>query len=154
MGRPRIPSEQKFYAKTEKSNGCWKWLGAFDRDGYPLFWDGDIQKMKRGHQYSYELHHGERNGECVMHTCDNPSCVNPDHLVLGTNADNCADKVAKNRQAKGESQGHSKLTESDVINIRQRRNEAYQDICAEFDIRPSTLYRIWNNESWKHIQIR
>lgn len=154
MGRPRIPSEHKFYAKIEKSNGCWKWIGSFDRDGYPLFWDGDIQKMKRGHQYSYELHHGERNGKCVMHTCDNPSCVNPAHLVLGSHADNCADKIAKDRHAKGETQGSSKLTEADVKVIKSRRSESYKIICEDFGLVPSTVYRIWNNQSWKHSNAR
>lgn len=152
MGRPRIPSKEKFFSKTDKSGDCWMWLGSFDRDGYGLFWDGDNQKMMRSHQYSYELHYGDRSGYCVMHTCDNPSCVNPNHLMLGTNADNCADKVSKNRHAKGEQQGASKLTEDDVVSILDRRNESYKVICSEYDIQPSTLYRIWNRESWKHIQ--
>ena len=152
MGRPRIPSESKFWSLVEKTDGCWKWLGSFDKDGYPNFWDGDNQKMMRGHQYSAELHLGDRKGKCVLHKCDNPSCVNPDHLFFGTHLDNQHDKVSKNRHAKGESQGHHKLTETQVREIRHRRSDSYKIICKEFDLAPSTVYRIWHSQSWSHIQ--
>lgn len=151
MGRKRIPSVKKFWSNTKTGPECWSWLGSFDRDGYPLFWDGDNQKMMRGHQYSYELHFGPRDGKCVMHICDNPSCINPEHLRLGTQKENQADKVAKNRQAKGEAQGASKLTEADVLQIRSRKSESYAKLSQEFCVAPSTIYRIWNNKYWQHL---
>ena len=64
--------------------------------------------------------------------------------------DNQNDKVAKNRHAKGEMQGHHKLTEAQVLKIRQRSKENYKKLCEEFQLVPSTVYRIWRGEAWKH----
>ena len=154
MGRPRIDSKQKFWLKTDKQSddACWTFLGATDKDGYGQFWDGDIQLMTRAHQFSAKIHLGDcPKGMCVCHTCDNPSCVNPNHLFYGSALDNQKDKMKKNRQAKGESQGHSKLTNNQIEQIRARANENYKVLCKEFNLVPSTIYRIWHNQSWKHI---
>ena len=154
MARPRIDSEQKFWAKTAKclDDECWLFSGAIDKDGYGQFWDGDIQKMTRAHQFSAKIHLGEKPKDaCVCHLCDTPLCVNPRHLFYGSALDNQNDKVAKNRQAKGEQQGHSKLTEAMIAEIRSRANESYRTLCQEFDLVPSTVYRIWRNQSWKHV---
>lgn len=154
MSRPRIDSKQKFWAKTDKrlDDECWLFLGAKDKDGYGQFWDGDIQKMTRAHQFSAKIHLGEKPKDaCVCHSCDTPLCVNPKHLFFGTALDNQNDKVAKNRHAKGEQQGHSKLTKLQISKIRSRTNENYRILCDEFKIVPSTVYRIWREQSWKHI---
>lgn len=154
MGRPRIDSKQKFWLKTDKQSddACWIFLGATDKDGYGQFWDGDIQLMTRAHQFSAKIHLGDcPKGMCVCHTCDNPSCVNPNHLFYGSALDNQKDKMTKNRQTKGESQGHSKLTNNQIEQIRARANENYKVLCKEFNLVPSTIYRIWHNQSWKHI---
>ena len=154
MGRPKIDSKQKFWSKTDKrsDNECWLFLGAKDKDGYGQFWDGDNQIMTRSHSFSAKIHFGViPKNMCVCHKCDNPSCVNPNHLFLGTALDNQKDKMAKNRHAKGESQGHSKLTNEQISQIRSRANDDYKVLCSEFNIVPSTVYRIWHKESWKHI---
>lgn len=152
MGRKKINVIDKFWAKVDQrsKDECWLWLGAPDKDGYGQIWDGYTGKMKRAHKVSAEIHHGPANGRIVMHSCDNPCCCNPEHLSYGTPQENQSDKVAKNRHAKGESQGHSKLTEAQVKTIRQRANEDYQKLCAEFNLSPSTVYRIWSGKSWKH----
>ena len=153
MGRPKLDSKTKFWLNVDKrlDNECWVFLGGKDKDGYGQFWDSDNQKQTRAHVYSAKLHLGESPAMlCVCHTCDMPSCVNPSHLFYGTQRQNIADKVDKNRQAKGEAQGHHKLTEAQVSEIRQRASEGYRKLCEEFQLVPSTVYRIWHGQAWKH----
>lgn len=92
----RVPILDRFWAKVEKSNGCWKWTG-MRAHGYGYLWREG--KMVRAHRLSYELFVGDPGDRVVMHRCDNPGCVNPDHLTLGTVADNNADMRAKQRHA-------------------------------------------------------
>ena len=152
MGRKKINVIDKFWSKVERRDNveCWLWLGAYDKDGYGQIWDGHAEKMKRAHRVSAEVHHGAAHNRVVIHSCDNPSCCNPAHLSYGSHQDNCADKVAKARQAKGEAQGHSKLTEAQVAEIRRRASEGYRALCSEFQLAPSTVYRIWHGQAWKH----
>jgi len=154
MGRPIIDPVKKFWSRVEKrdENECWPWLGSFDKDGYGQMRDGIRKIQDRAHKFSARLHFGEiPKGMCVCHFCDNQWCSNPKHLFFGTQQDNIADKLSKNRQAKGEQQGLSKLTEEQIAEIRSRANESYRTLCQEFGLVPSTVYRIWRNQSWKHI---
>lgn len=86
----------KFWAKVNKTDGCWEWTGATTHNGYGSFTvDG---RGVRAHRYSWRLHYGDDPGRMlVCHTCDNPKCVRPDHLFLGTTVQNERDKVAKGR---------------------------------------------------------
>lgn len=156
MGRKKINLVDKFWEKLDKraDNECWLWTGSFDKDGYGQIWDGFNKKMKRAHKVSAEIHHGIANGRIVIHSCDIPSCCNPAHLSYGTHRENCHDKILKNRHAKGEIQGHSKLTEIQVNEIRSRASEGYRKLCTEFKLVPSTVYRILNSQSWKHLFAR
>jgi hypothetical protein len=154
MGRKIIDPVAKFWSRVDKksTDECWLWTGSFDKDGYGQMRDGIRKIQDRGHKFSYRLHFGEIPvGMCICHKCDNPSCVNPDHLFLGSHRANQDDKMAKNRHAKGETQGHSKLTNEQIAQIRARANEDYKVLCSEFNVVPSTVYRIWHKQSWKHL---
>lgn len=87
------------------------------------------------------------------HKCDNPSCVNPDHLELGTRLDNVLDMVRRNRTnwATGEQASKAKLTESQVHSIRARTAESCTDLAAEFKVTHTTILKIWRRETWTHI---
>jgi hypothetical protein len=95
-----VPIEKRFWSKVKKVDGCWEWIGVKARNGYGLF---TVSGRRLGaHRVVYTLIRGEiPEGFCVLHQCDNPGCVNPEHLFLGTNADNVADRNAKGRTARG-----------------------------------------------------
>src|SRR6476659_8630141 len=96
------PAEERFWAKVEKGDECWIWTGCTDKDGYGrIRVDGSRSGPRtpiRVHRYSWELHNGEiAEGLWVLHHCDNPSCVRPDHLYLGDAAQNNRDAMSRKR---------------------------------------------------------
>jgi hypothetical protein len=109
-----------FWSRVIKSDQCWLWTGRPHRDGPSGY--GRIRargKTMKAHRFAYILACGDiPDGILVRHTCDNPICVRPDHLVLGTDQDNMQDKVDRGRQAKGERNGRANLSDSDVLLIR------------------------------------
>jgi hypothetical protein len=95
----------RFWSKVRKSDGCWEWTASKRFKGYGAFvWpseSGDIVQG-RAHRFSWLVHRGEiPPGMCCLHKCDNPACVNPDHLWLGTKAENNRDMIAKGRRVVG-----------------------------------------------------
>jgi hypothetical protein len=95
---------QRFWAKVKKTETCWTWTAYRDPQGYGTFSVGPraTHAPHRAHRVAWELTNGQiPDGSLVLHRCDNPSCVNPKHLFLGTHQDNQRDKVAKGRQATG-----------------------------------------------------
>ena len=114
------PPHERFFAKVDKTDGCWNWTACtYGRMGYGKFSVARSTSVS-AHCWSYEYHHGDiPKGMVVMHTCDNPKCVNPDHLVLGTRQDNQRDMKEKGRAASGERHHNSVLTEREVLAIRE-----------------------------------
>jgi hypothetical protein len=94
--------EERFWRKVKKSEGCWEWQGWRDDGGYGSIGSfGNADRVKT-HRYSWQLHNGPIPDDLlVCHTCDNPPCVRPDHLFLGTHLDNMRDKMKKGRHKAG-----------------------------------------------------
>lgn len=132
---------------------CWYWIGSIDCVGYGRFpYEGET----KAHRVSWKLFHGIiTKGMNVLHKCDVRSCVNPDHLFLGTQLDNVADMVSKNRlvviPSPGEKNGMAKLTREQVNEARSLHASGImqKDICKRFGVSPMTISRIVRNQSWK-----
>lgn len=135
--------------------GCWLWTAGTDPAGY-----GRILSPQRrvfaAHRLSWELHRGPiPAGMCVCHKCDTPGCVNPDHLFLGTHAENAADMIAKGRhlgrKRRGEATASAKLTVAQVLAIRAHPGSQKQ-IAREFGISPTSVCYIQARRNWGWLQ--
>ncbi len=153
--------EASFWAKVQKTETCWLWTaGQFGHSGYGSFsikMDGRTHSV-RTHRHSWEMANGPiPEGMHVLHRCDTPLCVRPDHLFLGSAMDNARDKVAKGRlrrgDAKGEANGHAKLTESDVRAIRARvaAGESQAAMAREFRVTAQSICDIVKLRRWRHV---
>jgi len=145
---------ERFWSKVDKSRpgGCWAWTASCNRRGYGQFRVAGT--LKAAHRVLWEQMHGPiPDGMIVCHHCDNPGCVNPDHLFLGTHADNMADKVAKGRQSRqlGESHPRAKLTDADVRAIRSAAGTV-SEIAKKFGISRSNVSTIRLRQTWVHVQ--
>lgn len=146
----------RFFSKVEKTSHCWYWVGGKDSGGYGLI-RIDRSKIDRVHRLSWEYHNNAciRSGVCVLHKCDNPACVNPEHLFLGTLADNNHDRHSKGRTRwralKGENHGSAKLTLDNVTKIRQlaRDGHSHEEIAEIFQISDKHCYHIIRGYYWK-----
>lgn len=148
--------EERFWPKVKKTEGCWIWEGGKNKRGYGVF--KFAEKQGSAHRFSWELHNGTiPEGLQVLHNCpdgDNPSCVNPDHLWLGTNLQNRIDSVEKNRHSRGERQGHSKLTEAQVREIRRQSSVEgidVKELAQRYGIGVRAVYQVLSRKNWKHV---
>lgn len=116
-------SIRNFWDKVEKTNHCWLWIGSINLDGYGNFWSEN--RSEKAHRFSYLIHFGEiPKGKSVLHKCDNPRCVNPDHIYIGTQSDNMKDRSARGRiDLKGIKNPNCKLSTEQVLEIRHLRNK-------------------------------
>lgn len=151
-------SKNKFYQFIVKTEECWIWRGYVDRNGYGRFrFCNNKNRIDiKAHRASYFFHYGKLSSELlVCHHCDNPICVNPFHLFMGSSLDNMTDKIIKNRSVnvKGEQHGRHKLTTKDVYDILLMiKNKLRDDEISKIkNIGRKTVNNIRNYKSWKHI---
>lgn len=154
----------RFWRKVQKSDGCWIWMGANDGRGY-----GSIREAGRGspllkaHRVSWLLHFGDPPRElCVLHRCDNPPCVNPGHLFLGTLSDNSRDAAAKGRLSlqvrperacRAERHRSAKLTTSLVRQIRALRAEGWTQcaLAERFRVSQAAISLVLLGRTWRSV---
>lgn len=151
--RERLPLEQRFWKRVEKQDsGCWVWTGSTNTRGYGLVGEGGRQgKYLMTHRYSYTIHKGDiPKGMLVMHSCDNPACVNPDHLSLGTPKDNTQDAVSKGRIHNGKRP--SKLTDEQVLFIKENLEFTGVQLAERFGVSKAAINAVRKGRNWTHIK--
>ena len=135
-------------------SGCWIWTGGSDKRGYGKFWMGD--RYESSHRASYLLHKGLiPDDKLILHKCDIPACVNPEHLYCGTYSENTRDAIKRNRynrfsRVRGENHGRAVLTEIQVIEILKSK-ERTADLSRKYNVNFMTISCIRKNKSWKHL---
>lgn len=129
---------------------CWIWIGRKDKDGYGIFGGRGKKYGFRAHRESYKVFKCDPGSLMVCHTCDNPPCVNPDHLFLGAAKDNAADMVRKGRQSRGEQHSSAKFTAAQVLSVRAD-SRGYAAIAREHGVTPRTIRLMKLGATWKHV---
>lgn len=156
---PSTISVKRFQEQFEKNiiytENCWEWNGRITQYGYGKFSYLGFGGM--AHRLSYMIYCGVAS-KCVLHTCDNRRCVNPDHLFLGTKDDNNKDRAAKGRSCRGESHHSNVLTEDQAryviswrIGKRRAKFGSVTALASRLNVSVACLKRIWQGRSWKHL---
>ena len=153
--------DAKFLLQINKTPGlgpwknCWEWTGHHNKPGYGYMSILGTLSQVRVHRYAYKRYYGVDPGELlVRHKCDNPPCVNPDHLELGTVKDNSDDMTERGRSNKGEDRYCAKLTDEQVLKIRElyrtKQLDQYQ-LARAYGVKQSMISLITRGEKWKHL---
>lgn len=158
---PAIPAEVRLWDHVDKSPGhgpdgnCWVWTAHRNRDGYGRVGvEGPRGATELAHRVVYRSAYGAFDPILlVCHTCDNPACVRPDHLFLGTEADNMQDMAAKGRGVggRGELNGSARLSERDVLAIRQDQRPI-AEVAKHYGVARSTISLIRARGRWRHLE--
>ena len=156
LNRSCVSIEERFWKKVTKTKSCWLRTGA-NVKGYSVISTRKGVKIL-GHRLSWELHNGPIPIDLdVLHNCpggDNPNCVNPDHLFLGTHQDNMADMIAKGKHPQGENHVHAKLTDKIVRKARLRYQAggiSTYKLAAEYGVSRGSMSNAILRRTWKHV---
>lgn len=148
-----------FFKKIHKTDSCWEWIGGTNQYGYGKFRIGSSKDRTRctcpSHRISYMLFKGDIPDDLnICHSCDNPKCVNPDHLWTGTHNDNVQDKILKGRDLRGEKHQNSKLTSDQIKEIREEYshgNISMSKLGKKYSVCSAVIHDIVHRKSWVHI---
>ena len=147
--RPTLMLGPRFWSKVNKTEYCWEWTGCRGNNGH---WHGRFYyngRMQQAHRLAWEEAHGPiPAGQHVLHKCDRPTCVRPDHLYLGTAADNMADMVLRGRCT------NAKVTATEVAEIRRRSSTGAttKELLQRFNISKTQVQKIVKREAWKVVE--
>jgi hypothetical protein len=152
-----VNTATEFWSRVEKSDGCWHWLGATGgfKDAYGVVWWR--RRQTYAHRVSWSIANGPiPAGKIVMHKCDNPICVNPNHLMIGTSLDNSQDMARKGRwkngDPKGQNNGHAILTEAHVREILTLKDsQSLREIGRRYGVGKNCIGQIFRGITWSHI---
>ena len=136
---------------TKRNGACMEWQGGVNKEGYAACAAYGLFSSQLLHREVFALTKRGRPA-VVMHVCDNPLCINPEHLFAGSAEANLTDKLLKGRQAQGEKNGNAKLTQAQVEAIREMRTKhlsTYKEIENKFDISRATVWRVLSKTNWR-----
>jgi hypothetical protein len=147
-GKIKQSEVERFMSHVHKhDSGCWLWTAYRMKSGYGNF--RTPLKHELAHRVSYRLFNGELDKRDVMHKCDVPNCVNPEHLALGTRLENMQDAKRKGRMSVGQGHGRSKLTDEQV-NLIKKSSKLQKEIAAEFGITQSHVSCLKSGKKWQN----
>ncbi len=147
---PKVNKDGPIPPHQPQLGPCWIWTGRKTSQGYGRLGE----RYANIHRLSWQIHNGNiPDGLCVLHRCDNPPCVNPAHLFLGTYTDNARDMVSKgrNRGPRGETHSWAKITEMQAreVILRKERGESLRDVCKALNQPETTIANIYYGHTWK-----
>lgn len=149
--------EKRFWSYVDKSGHCWLWGGAKEKHGYGYF--GFRGRIQKAHRVAYLLTFGAiPDGMNVCHHCDNPSCCRPEHLFIGTQKNNVDDMIRKgryrNRNLFGSAAPWSKLSEKDVLSIRERglKSVSFVALAKEYGISTTSVFDAFHGRTWCRVK--
>lgn len=160
--KERVQQRMQKHIKVNEDSGCWEWFGS-KRTGYGRMIVGSrrdgTRRTMSAHRVSYELANGEIPGGMeICHKCDNPCCVNPDHLFAGTRQDNVDDRERKGRNVilYGEDRPNAKLTREIVLAARKDRalrGTPFRTLANRYGVTKKTMQQAIKGETWKAVPL-
>lgn len=152
---PKADIALRFWSKVDRTGSCWIWVSTKNRSGYGVFGMGRKVGMRLAHRLSFEWANSAAipAGLFVCHRCDNPACIRPEHLFLGTQDDNMRDAAMKERTQRGTDRVIAKLDPGMVRQIRARasQGERLAWLARDFGVARTTIEAVVTGRTWRHV---